>query len=62
MGSRAPLSAVIITRNAARVLPATLDSDAFCQEIVVVDSGSTDETRELAAARGARVLQKEWLG
>jgi len=62
LGSRAPLSAVIITRNAARVLPACLESIAFADEVVVVDSGSTDETRELAAARGARVLQKEWLG
>ena len=62
MATRAPLSAVIITRNAARVLPACLESVAFADETVVVDSGSTDETRELAAARGARVLPKEWLG
>jgi glycosyltransferase involved in cell wall biosynthesis len=62
LGTRAPLSAVIITRNAARVLPACLESISFADEIVVVDSGSSDETRELAAARGARVLQKEWLG
>ena len=62
MGSRAPLSAVIITRNVARVLPACLESVAFADEVVVVDSGSTDDTRELAAARGARVIAKEWLG
>jgi glycosyltransferase involved in cell wall biosynthesis len=59
---RAPLSAVIITRNAAPVLPACLDSIAFADEIVVVDSGSSDGTAELAAARGARVISKEWLG
>ena len=62
MGSRAPLSAVIIARNAARVLPACLESVSFAEDIVVVDSGSTDETREVAAAHGARVLPKEWLG
>jgi glycosyltransferase involved in cell wall biosynthesis len=62
LGTRAPLSAVIITRNAARVLPACLESVSFADETIVVDSGSSDDTRELAAARGARVLQKEWLG
>jgi glycosyltransferase involved in cell wall biosynthesis len=57
-----PLSAVIITRNARQHLPACLESLAFADEIVVVDSGSSDGTTELAAARGARVVQKEWLG
>jgi glycosyltransferase involved in cell wall biosynthesis len=59
---RAPLSAVIITRNSSRVLPACLESVSFAEETVVVDSGSTDDTRELAAARGARVIPREWLG
>jgi len=57
-----PLSAVLITRNAAAVLESCLDSLAFVDEIVVVDSASTDGTRELAASKGARVVQKEWLG
>ena len=57
-----PLSAVLITRNAAAVLESCLDSLAFADEIVVVDSASTDGTRELAARKGARVVQKEWLG
>ena len=56
------LSAVIITRNASRHLPACLESVRFADETIVVDSGSTDGTAELAAARGARVVQKEWLG
>jgi glycosyltransferase involved in cell wall biosynthesis len=59
---RAPLSAVLITRNAARVLPACLESIAFADEIVVVDSASTDGTQEIAQRHGARVVQKEWLG
>ena len=60
--TRHALSAVIITRNAAHVLPACLKSIAFADEIVVVDSGSTDGTAQLAATHGARVINKEWLG
>jgi len=59
---RAPFSAVLITRNAAAVLEPCLDSLAFADEIVVVDSASGDATAQLAAAKGARVVQKEWLG
>ena len=58
----APLSAVVITLNAASQLEACLASVAFAEEILVVDSGSTDGTVELAQARGARVIQHEWLG
>jgi len=59
---KAPLSAVLITRNAANVLDPCLESLAFADEIVIVDSGSTDRTAEIARERGARVVQKEWLG
>jgi glycosyltransferase involved in cell wall biosynthesis len=59
---KAPLSAVLITRNAAGVLAPCLESLAFADEIVVVDSGSSDRTPEIARERGARVVQKEWLG
>ena len=59
---RAPVSAVLITRNAAGVLDACLESLAFVDEIVVVDSASSDGTPEIAARHGARVVQKEWLG
>ena len=60
--SRQTLSAVIITKNAANQLAACLESVSFADEIVVVDSDSSDGTAELAALRGARVLRKEWLG
>jgi glycosyltransferase involved in cell wall biosynthesis len=56
------LSAVIITKNAAAQLGDCLASLAFADEVLVVDSGSTDGTRELAKARGARVLEQAWLG
>ena len=59
---RAPLSAVLTTRNAAHLLERCLDSLAFADEIVVIDSASSDGTAELAARRGARVVQKDWLG
>ena len=59
---RQPFSVVIITKNAARQLAACLESASFADEMLVVDSGSSDGTAELAAKRGARVMQKEWLG
>jgi glycosyltransferase involved in cell wall biosynthesis len=59
---QAPLSAVLITRNAENVLDPCLESVAFADEIVVVDSASNDGTAEIAARRGARIVRKEWLG
>jgi glycosyltransferase involved in cell wall biosynthesis len=59
---REPLSAVLITRNATAVLEPCLDSLAFADEVVIVDSSSTDNTVELAKRKGARVVHKEWLG
>lgn len=59
---RQPLSAVLIVRNAASQLPACLEALAFCDEIVAVDSGSSDDTVAVAEARGARVIQQDWLG
>ena len=50
-----PLSAVLITCDEERNLPRALASVAFCDEVVVLDGGSRDRTRELAAAAGARV-------
>ncbi|HUG53745.1 MAG TPA: glycosyltransferase family 2 protein [Vicinamibacteria bacterium] len=58
-----PLSAVIITLDEERNLPGALASVAFCDEVVVLDGGSRDRTREVAAAAGARVEKGEpWPG
>ena len=62
MPQRSGLSACIITLNEADRIDACLDSLAFCDDVVVVDSGSTDDTRERATARGARVLVRTFDG
>jgi glycosyltransferase involved in cell wall biosynthesis len=51
-----PLSAVIITLDEEQNLPGALESVAFCDEVLVVDWGSSDRTREIAEASGARVV------
>lgn len=60
--TRQPLSVTIITLNAASQLAACLESAAFADDIVVVDSGSSDDTIALAERHGARVIRQEWLG
>jgi glycosyltransferase involved in cell wall biosynthesis len=52
-----PLSAVIITLDEERNLPGALASVAFCDEILVMDWGSSDRTREIAEGVGARVVR-----
>jgi glycosyltransferase involved in cell wall biosynthesis len=59
---RPPLSAVLITRNAAPQLAECLASVAFCDELLIVDSGSEDATVEIAERHGARVIQSAWRG
>ncbi len=61
--SAAPrLSVAIITRNEAHNLAECLASVDFADEIVVVDSGSTDATVEIAHAHGVRVIETDWPG
>lgn len=59
---RCPISAVIITRDAAAHLHAVLAAVEFCEERLVLDSGSTDDTAEIAKAAGARVEHQDFLG
>ena len=56
------LSVAIITCNEEQNLSRTLASLAFADEIVVVDSGSTDRTLEIAKSFGARIFQQSWPG
>ena len=56
------LTVVILTKNEERHIARALDSVAFIADnCVVVDSGSTDGTMELAKAAGATVLQNPWV-
>jgi glycosyltransferase involved in cell wall biosynthesis len=50
------ISAVIITFNEESNIRAACESVSWADDILVVDSESTDQTREVAAACGARVL------
>lgn len=56
------LSVAIITKNAARHLAACLQSVRFADQIVVVDSGSTDDTVTIAREAGADVVETDWPG
>lgn len=57
-----PLSLIVIARNEAAAIGRCLDSVPFAAEKLVVDSGSTDGTQEIAARHGARVIHQDWLG
>lgn len=56
------LSVVVITFNEEANLPRTLESVKWADEIVVVDSGSTDRTVEIARSYGAKVFIEPWKG
>ncbi|HKR98398.1 MAG TPA: glycosyltransferase family 2 protein [Candidatus Dormibacteraeota bacterium] len=56
------VSACLIVRNEEGRLPGALASVSWCDEIVVVDSGSRDRTREIAREAGAKVIENEWPG
>jgi glycosyltransferase involved in cell wall biosynthesis len=56
------LSIVIITLNEEANLARTLQSVAWADEIVIVDSGSTDRTREIAGSFHARFYAEPWRG
>ena len=60
--TRTPISACIITFNEADRIDDCLASLDFCDDLVVVDSLSSDDTRERAAARGARVVERAFDG
>ncbi len=56
------LSAFLITRNEEARIARTLDALSWADEVVVVDSGSTDATCDIAQGRGAKVVYRAWEG
>jgi glycosyltransferase involved in cell wall biosynthesis len=56
------VSATIITLNEEENIREALASVAWADEVIVVDSGSTDRTCEIAEAAGARVIRNDWPG
>lgn len=57
-----PLSVTVITLNEAAHIEDCLAAVSWVDDILVVDSGSTDDTVERARARGARVIHRDWPG
>jgi glycosyltransferase involved in cell wall biosynthesis len=53
-----PISVLILTLNEDFNIGACLDSVSWCDDVVVLDSMSTDRTQAIAEARGARVVQR----
>ena len=56
------VSVTIITLDEAEHIGAAIDSAVWADEVVVVDSGSTDGTATIARGKGATVLSREWSG
>ncbi|MDP1574761.1 MAG: glycosyltransferase family 2 protein [Coxiellaceae bacterium] len=56
------LSIIIITKNASKTIEKCLMSVSFANEIIVLDSGSTDNTVDLCRNYTAQVFQTDWPG
>lgn len=56
-----PITAIVASHNEAALLPACLDGVSFCDEVVVIDIDSTDDTAAVAEAHGARVVRHPWV-
>lgn len=57
-----PISLVVITYNEERNIERCLKAADFCDEMIVIDSGSLDRTVEVAEIAGARVVHRAWTG
>jgi len=57
-----PITVVILTKNEELFIARCIASVAWADEVLVLDSGSTDRTREIAREWGASVYEQAWLG
>jgi glycosyltransferase involved in cell wall biosynthesis len=57
-----PVTVTIITRDESQHIAAAIDSASWADEVLVVDSGSTDDTVAIATAKGVRVMSRTWPG
>jgi len=60
--SKLPISGVVLTLNEAENIRRCLESMAFCDDLLVVDSGSRDTTLDIARELGARIIERDWPG
>ncbi|OKH44253.1 hypothetical protein NIES2101_28790 [Calothrix sp. HK-06] len=57
-----PLTVIILAKNEEALIERCIKSVQWANEVLVMDSGSTDKTREIASSLGAKVYVQEWLG
>ena len=60
--SKSGISAFVVCKNEAASIERCLASLSWCDEIVVVDSGSTDATLDICRSRGCRMAHRDWTG
>ncbi len=60
--NKLPVSVFVITQNEENNIARLLESTSCFDEVVIVDSGSTDNTINIAYQYGARVVKKDWTG
>jgi len=57
-----PISVIILTKNEEKFIERCINSVTWADEVLVLDSGSTDKTIDIAFSLGAVVHRQEWLG
>ncbi|MBT4762667.1 MAG: glycosyltransferase family 2 protein [Bdellovibrionaceae bacterium] len=60
--SKIPISLVIITLNEENNIARCIQSVPFADEVIIVDSGSSDKTLEIAESLGAKISFEKWQG